>query len=85
MSKCLKPQTLEQFAAGTLEEAEMTAAAEHIEKCRRCGVDLDKIAMDADLLQDLKEAASLRHQLKPDIERLSKLEGSVTTTLFEHG
>ncbi len=84
MKRCMDHTTLERFAAGTLAESEMPSAQAHLEKCRRCSEALDRLPLDRELLEAVRDAKDAREELAPDLARLSQLAASITTTLLGH-
>lgn len=84
MANCLDRETLERLAAGTLAESDLSAAQAHVESCRRCSEALDRLPVDRELLDAVRDAKAAREELAPALERLTRSEPTITATLLGH-
>lgn len=80
MARCPSEEVLRQFASDTCEPLSAVEVEAHVLACTKCAAKLASLAIDADLLSDIRDALRGREDLEAGTE-LDLLERRVTTTI----
>lgn len=81
MARCPSEDVLRQFASDKCEPLIEVEVEAHVLVCGRCASKLASLAIDADLLSDIRDALRSREELDA-ADALDLLERRVTTTIL---